>query len=207
MARLIVKASTGAAAPEATPIAHGDSCSMRRPLAVSSAGGDEFMVSWSSQEAVQAYGVPYSRRSLFSISAEGQVSVHPSGDEACVGLADLVHDLTAQGARPDHPPLPADHSITGCTRYGAAFARAIEAALSRRLPRRLPDQGQSAALRGACGARRWGTARRRPRGWLQARAHDRHGDAKGGRINPVQWLQGCRVPQDCASTRKRSGST
>ena len=57
------------------------------------------MVSWSSQEAVQAYGVPYWGAPYFSISAEGQVSVHPSGDDACVGLADLVHDLIAQGAR------------------------------------------------------------------------------------------------------------
>ena len=47
MARLIVKASTGAAAPEATPIAHGDSCSMA--AADFKRRGDEFMVSWSSQ--------------------------------------------------------------------------------------------------------------------------------------------------------------
>ena len=86
------------------------------------------MVSWSSQEAVQAYGVPYWGAPYFSISAEGQVSVHPSGDEACVGLADLVHDLTAQGARAPiilRFPQIIHHRLHALR---AAFARAIEAA-------------------------------------------------------------------------------
>ncbi len=104
---------------------------------------------WKLHDAFETYGVKNWGKGYFGINKQGHVTVHPDKNpDRAIDLKDLVDQLRTRGIQ-----LPILLRFTDILRHrigeiADAFEKAIDRVrLHRRLPLRLPDQGEPAAAR------------------------------------------------------------
>ena len=77
-----------------------DSRRVRRDCRGSFTGVIESMRAWTVREAAELYGIPYWGGDYFSVSAEGDILVHPNGPgTSTVNLRAVVEELRGRGLR------------------------------------------------------------------------------------------------------------
>ena len=165
---------------------------------------------WTVADSSETYGIKSWSQGYFSINDVGHVVCHPQGPEAgTIDLKELVDEVRAPRHRPAAAhPLLGHPPGTASSQLNEAFRQAIaEYGYKGELPRRLPDQGEPAPLRGGGDRRVRQPVPLRPRGGLEARAARRDGAAgRRGRADHLQRLQGRGVHRDRAPRARSSAA-
>jgi arginine decarboxylase len=89
-------------------------------------GSDRSMRAWTVREAAELYGIPYWGGDYFSVSAEGDMLVHPNGPgTSTVNLRAVVEELRGRGLRTPLVIRFSDILNSRVKHISEAFARAI----------------------------------------------------------------------------------
>jgi len=103
-----------------------DSRRVRRDCRGSFTGVIESMRAWTVREAAELYGIPYWGGDYFSVSAEGDILVHPNGPgTSTVNLRAVVEELRGRGLRTPMVIRFSDILASRVRHISEAFARAM----------------------------------------------------------------------------------